>query len=578
MNKNTTRNDVLSASSERGLMAYLFETAKDNPQALDTNVLETVADLIRSGERTLFGEQDWEFLNGMKDDPVFFLGQKLLCELIPLLDVGHRDMMQLVSTLVSRGGEDFAATQPYAAFRKWCAVDLVRVKAVLHDARNGDELAIEHLCFALEAGADSVSALEFLNDSSGNKVKMGAATALGRMTLEAEIATTAIRSLSEVSIKSQDIHVRNCALLSSFEILDKHPGIPRTDVKHALDKALDDTSAENLHALSNLIWMHGNSLSEKEVLLVLKALQSVDSEHHRTLQLIDYAIPNLVREGYFDAISNLVANLIRSSQGKIRVDTFTSFREELVDGDRRRFSRLTVKWFLEGNFHLCSSLAELFKFVGSKQLTLDLQPGDLPADLEEQLFISRKAVGFMFLAPVSVASLFVAILRHGDSGISEDVLALLYNPLLVSFSGELQKYLKDVVKQNSKSNVVRISEILNRKQQALDALAGIETLIELHPSEKHRQIEYVRLSREMTQAMKEGKKQSVFFDFIPIQTLLYGSSASSYIVDPDEELRSVNIEMKSHSIEYEYPQLDIFDPEGLNMMLLEFMYEQRTNP
>ena len=223
-------------------------------------------------------------------------------------------------------------------------------------------------------------------------------------------------------------------------------------------------------------------------------------------------------------------------------------------------------------------MAKLFNIVGSKQLTLELQPSDLPADPKEQLFICRKAVGFIFLAPISVASLFVVILQHGDSGIAEDVLTLLYNPLLVSFSGELQKYLKDVVKQNSNSNVVRISEVLNQKQQALDALVGIETLIELHPSEQHRHIENIRFNREMTQTMKEGRKQSVFFDFVTIQTLLYGSSATSYIVGPGGELRSVNIEMKSHSIEYEYPQLDIFDPEGLNMMLLEFMCEQRTNP
>ena len=211
MNKNTTRNDVLLASSERGLMAYLFEIAKDHPQLLDSNFLETVAELIGSGERSLFEEQDWEFLNGMKINHEFSLGQKLLCDLIPLLDIGHREMMQLVSTLVGRGGEDLAATQPYAVFRKWCAVDLTRVKAVLDDARNGDDLAIEHLCFALEAGADSASAIECLNDYSESKVRMGAATALGRMTLEAEVATTPfVRSQrfrsSPKTYKSETVH------------------------------------------------------------------------------------------------------------------------------------------------------------------------------------------------------------------------------------------------------------------------------------------------------------------------------------------------------------------------------------
>ena len=59
MNKNTARNKILSASSERGLMTYLFEIAKDYPQALDSNFLKTVAELIGLGERTLFEEKDW---------------------------------------------------------------------------------------------------------------------------------------------------------------------------------------------------------------------------------------------------------------------------------------------------------------------------------------------------------------------------------------------------------------------------------------------------------------------------------------------------------------------------------------
>ena len=128
MNKNITRNDVLSASSERGLMAYLFQVGQEHSRIQSTEFLETVAELIRSGERSLFEERDWAFLNGMNNNPEFFRGMRLLCKLIPLLDVGHRDMMQLVVTLVSRGGEDFAATQPNAAFRKWCAIDPVRVR------------------------------------------------------------------------------------------------------------------------------------------------------------------------------------------------------------------------------------------------------------------------------------------------------------------------------------------------------------------------------------------------------------------------------------------------------------------
>ena len=577
MSKMFTRDNVLSASSEKGLMAFLFEVARNNHQLTGTHFLETVAKLVNSSERTLFGEQDWVFLNGIEINPAFFRSIRLLCKLIPLLDVKHSDMMQLVSTLVRLSGEDWAATQPNVAFREWCAIDESRVKAVLDDARRGEILAIDHLSLALEAGADSASALEFLNDHSGIKVKMAAATALSRMTLGSEVATKAISSLSDVLIKSQDIQVRNCALLSSFQILEKHPGISRTDANLALKFALNDSSAESLHAVSKLLLMHSKILDNEEVPLVLKILESVGAEQHATLQTIDEAIPDLVREGYFHPLSDLVANLIRTSQGKLRVGSFTCFRKELIEGDRRRLSQVVVKWLLEGNYSLCSSLAELFIVVGEDQLILDLQPSDLPSDPEEQLFLCRKAVGFMFLAPVSTASLLVPILWHGDSGIAEDILALLYNPLLLSYSVELQEYLKDAVEQNSTSSVSQINELLIVKQQAIDALTEIGSLVELHPSEKHRQIESIRFDQVMTQAVQASNKQSIYTDLVTVETVLYGSSASSYIIDSSGEFRSTSMTMKSHSVECEYPQLEIFDPEGLSLMLLTFRLEQRNN-
>ena len=265
MNEVPTRNEILSATSERGLMAYLIEVFEERSLLSGTNFLETVAELIESGERTLFSERDWKFLNGMEGNPAFFRGVSMFCELIPLLDVGHRDMMQLVATLVHLGGEDLAASQPNAAFRDWCAVNPARVSTLLDDARTGNALANDYLCFVLEAGTNSLDALEFLNENSNPKAQIGAAIALGRMTLDAESATTAVHMLSEASIKSEDIHIRNYALLSIYAILGRHAELPHTNARRALDRALGDTSAETIHALSDLIWRHGKGLSEEEV-------------------------------------------------------------------------------------------------------------------------------------------------------------------------------------------------------------------------------------------------------------------------------------------------------------------------
>ena len=176
------KSDILKASSEHGLMAYLFANADLYLQDRKGTALDTVAELVGSGAGTLFSEKDWAFLD-QTSGRQFFSGMALLCDLIPRLNVGRRDMMRLVVTLVRLGGEDGAARQPNVAFRDWCAGDPARVQGVLDDARAGDALAIDHLCFALEVRSDCVDALVFLNEGPGSKAQMGAATALGRIFL-----------------------------------------------------------------------------------------------------------------------------------------------------------------------------------------------------------------------------------------------------------------------------------------------------------------------------------------------------------------------------------------------------------
>ena len=574
MNQTPTKSDILAASSEGGLLAYLFEHPEKYTLGQDMKFLETIAELVESGERTLFEDKDKAYLNEMEHQH-FFSGMWLLCELIPLLKVGHRDMMELVSTLVHLGGEDGAAGQPNEAFRTWCSNDLDRVEAVLNDVRAGDSLAIDHLSFALQAGENSSDALAFLRDSQEPKVQMGTAAALGRMELDTETAIVAVRALSEIVVGDKNDRVRHNALLSCFAILKKHPTLTREDARRALDAAFEDTSAEMLHILATLIWIHGKSLSEEEVQSILAALQSVDPDNLGTLQQLDHATMGLVREGHFDALSACIAELIRKAKGKIGFESFPSFRQEFVNGDNRRFSQLAITWLLEGNLHLCSNLFRQCEAVLDQPRTLDLEPEDIPTDPEDQIFVCRKAVGFLFSAPITAASLLVTTLRHGDDRIIEEVLDLLFDPLLLSFSGKLRNYLEDVVKQNSDSVSEHIQEVLSRKQRILDNLAGTETLVELHPSEKHRQIERVRSSQLMAQAMKEAMKKSVLHELIPKQYLLYGTKVSSYVEDLGGGMRRVDTDMQSHSVEIEYPGLDILDPEGLQMMLLHFRLEKR---
>ena len=118
--------------------------------------MEAIAALARgaSARKNLVSDADIEAIAELSDAS-FFGVQGVLCEVIPLLDATPAEVMALASMLVERGGEDLAANQPIAAFRKWCAEDCSRAEAVIRAARAGDVLSLGHLVFALEAKGDA---------------------------------------------------------------------------------------------------------------------------------------------------------------------------------------------------------------------------------------------------------------------------------------------------------------------------------------------------------------------------------------------------------------------------------------
>lgn len=555
-------------------MEFLFEIAKGVSLDEDKDFLATVADIVGSGDSTLFDERDWIFLESTKG-LLFFRGMRLLCSLIPMLDVERKDLMRLVSTLVRLAGADLAANEPYRAFRKWCAGDPERVRAVLDDARVGDVLAIDHLGPVLEAGGSSADALSFVKDGPGHKAQAAAATALSRMTLDFETSTGVVRLLSQVAIDTQDEFLRIQALLSTFKVLENHSGLPREHAKRALERVISETNKESLCAFSFLLWHHGEKLDSDEVRWTLEALKSVSSDHTNTLEQIDHAVSALLRAGYFEPLSCLISELIRRSRGKIQLATFPTFQQELVGGNTRRLSKLAIDWFLEGDPYVCGNLALALCDSSGPAKIFEPCSKDIPENSEDQLFVCRKCVGYLFHSPLTAVSLLIAMIRHGGQDISKEICDLIYNPILISYQGELRRYLDNIVESESETIAALITEVIDRKQRILEDIGGIESLVEMHPTESQRQIERVRWNRQMARSMEEGMKTSVLLGLVSKQYLLYGTSSSSYIESPGGDTRRIDMELGSHSFSFELPSLEVLDPEWLKNILYRFRFEQR---
>lgn len=574
MNDETRISELIEKAAQSGLLPALFDREGQNLLGRDPDLIALVADAIKKKEIRLFDERDEAFLKTL-NVLTFFDLQVFLCALIPQLEVSHLELMPLVTSLVVQGGNDGMANQPNAAFRDWCSKDPKRSDAVVADAKLGNENAEALICFALEAASDAKSSIAILSEKYNAKILVGATTAVGRIKMTNKSAQEAATTLSCLACEHKESRVRNNALVSVFAVLAKHPDLDREIGQKALDCIANEATAEALHAISSVLWMHGGSLTEVEVKTALDALGAVDPGHSGTLSQIDMATADLINAGRYDLISNFIKNFIVRTQNRKGLEHFRQFSSETM-GIPDRLGSLLVDWFLNGNYELCSSLSEHIMREQDTSPKLSIKANDLPTNPKDQLVLCRRAIGYLFHNPVTAASIIVSTLEHGDPSIADDLKDILFDPLMMCFGGELIEYLEQVSSREVAQATDALKEILERKAAMLEALQGIETLKELHPSESHRQLDRVRWGRQMEKAVREGMKKSVLLPLVTTQTLLYGTKSSSYISDPGGELRKIEMSMGKHSVVKEYPQLDIFDPEGLQLRLLSFKLQPES--
>ena len=557
--------DVAVVSREHGLLPYLFDLPDPHSRASDTVFLDRVAALVSNGEVPLRTEGDAERMAALAPAQ-FFAGLPVINRLIPRLGIGHREMMNLVDTLVRLGGGDLAATTPNGAFREWCVGHEDRVQAVLDDARAGDATAVDLLCFALEAGHRSADALEFLKSGDERSV-VAAAVALDRMQLDPAGAAEAVAVLGDACAHADDVEVLGATLLSAWGVLGQHPDLPRQGAVYALDAAAAYPSPEARHAVASLLVRHGSALTPGELAVALDALKQVDPKHKGTIDQIDQTSRPLTAGGWFEQLADVVGSLIRQSGGALSLEEFPRFWVEVARDGYQRLSAVAVRWLLDVDPALAASLSKRLSRVLEDHVTLDLSAEDLPADADSQRSLCRKAVGFLFLTPITAASVLVSVIEHGLPEVEDEAASLLDDPLLLNFGGELARYLGDAAGARPKPVADRLEAALKNAEDTLAGLEGIVELRELHPSGVQRRADRIHEARAMAEAVKMGSKKSIFDGLFRQEHLLYGRNAAMYVEDPGGGMRKIDVELAEHSVSMEIPRMAILDPEGLEIRL-----------
>lgn len=501
------------------------------------------------------------------EGPRFFFVQHVLCDLIPLLNVDQDVLLAFITRLLDAGGNDLAAGVPSTAFGEWTKKNPVRSSKVYEAARAGDNLALRQLFTVLVMNADIEEGLIFAQ-AHALEAKLAALSALGAMELDERYDEVLNILLQEASSNDEDIAL--LALEAGYRAAAQRKILAPVGFDEQLERVVQTRSPISIHLAVDLLWRHPVSLTENAVNLCLDVAADVDPASAGTISNLDHAAYQLVGAGYVEKVICLLRELFDSSKGQITLDAFQSTYHSLQSSGPEVLGNAVVYWLLNGRMHTHQCVASEVCSVGHDDPPFSVPASSLPLKPLDQLYLCRKAIGWFFIDPLAAVAIPLAVLRDGSSDIKNDVLDLIYHPLLVSYGGKLKDYLERYAE-----SIPDLGEVLTRKTVLQDAMEGIERLVELHPSEMQREAAHVQWHEQMERSMEQGHRKSIFEDLVAKQYILYGRSSLTPIHTGEGSTYLTETGMHSFSVSSELPILDIVDSVGLEHMLLQFKLEQR---
>ena len=492
----------------------------------------------------------------------FFAAAHMFGQILPHMRTEPGPLMACIESLVAQGGNDLAANEPNRAFRTWCAKNPEKAREIIDSAKAGNALAARNLTFALEALGEIKIAQQLLGEAD-HGVRLAAVTALGRIE-DSELASRqATLDLLAVLSREADETLRLASLQTVGFVLSQDAGGSVADAIELIRHLVEDSTDQTIHAAALALSRYAGMRSPEVSAVLLTTVGKVKAENKGTVDLLDDALVTLLQEEKADIALRFVAELFRG-KGDLKLTAFNSFLRELAEGSAHVLGRAVVDWLRSGEFRLCDALSETLRRSGSDAPILNIEDHIRNLPSLEQVFICRKAIGWLFIKPQTAASILVSVLRVCDAGTSVEVQRHLVDPLLLNYGG-IREYLQSIGKSDTAKSAVDAA--LAKNDAYLSALKGFPLIEELRPSEAHQQIQRTRLADQGRDIAKSARKQSVLLNFVKHSVMLFGRRSVSYVQGPGNELRAVETDLHSHQISFEYPRMEIADPVGLDYVL-----------
>jgi hypothetical protein len=519
--------------------------------------------------------------DGDRDSFRFYEIQQFYADALPKLEAEPEAMLKAVRHLVEEGGANRDGGFIALPFRDWCKVPgrATAIAALLdfEAPRDGPYLRL-----ALEGAStsDPDGALDWalgLILGTRGPARIAALEALGSLAPKPTLAHRAIAELRDHLEQEHDDQILGIGLYAAIELHARGEQANPADTAAIVTLATERGGGEMHRRAMQALWFQWKSVASPILNRLIDIAKTIDGDNAIAVDHLDHALYQMTSGEHVEQAIDIVRALLSANRGALNIHIFDSFEHQLLRQHRARFDTLAVEWFVSGDRALGEAVMGLVRKVHGAPMVLrpDLRPFNYgPAEL---IFLARKAVGYLFSTPISAASLLMAVMRTGVTDAVTGATELLFDPLLVNYSGELGEHLREAIKDTADPATPHVQAALEQLDTYLEGLRAVGRVKALDPSERERMIEWRHRQQEMEEAMKAGEKESIFSQLATKVVLLYGNRSITYVPplgdEPGPERRLVT-EMQSHHHSQEYARMIVVDPHGIDLTLRQFRVER----
>lgn len=363
---------------------------------------------------------------------------------------------------------------------------------------------------------------------------------------------------------------RAAALRAALEIFKQWPQQREAELSPITLAAATEAGPQTILALADTLWLEHKTLTPDAVRAAFAALLAVDPTHTLILRHVDLALSEIIGTIH-EAIALDFLSALLARPDITEFLTHSSSLGHRLAQDQPRLHRFLIRAFLTANLELMKALTAVLNVIEKPMpFTGDLAAFALtPLQL---LYLSRKAIGFLFLKPVVMTSLLLAALRISSGEVATEIEELLFDPVLINYGGAAHDYLVAIAATDSVYPAVE--RVLARDNSYRSGLAAPGTVKELHASEAQRNAQRQKMIEQGRAMHKMIQKESVLLSLVHRSVILYGRKSLTFVTDGENKRRAMEMEMRSMGTSFELARATITDPVNLERMLLIFRAEK----